>query len=80
MGERPRAEAGLTSFGRTLRLLRRRAGMSQPRLAATVFVSQPTVSRFESVRVGRPDAGSGDGPVDRWGAGGGRRAVRPDSG
>ncbi|MFD7829879.1 multiprotein-bridging factor 1 family protein [Kitasatospora sp. NPDC059803] len=38
----------MTSFGRTLRLLRRRAGMSQPRLAATVFVSQSTISRFES--------------------------------
>ncbi|MFJ8434068.1 helix-turn-helix domain-containing protein [Kitasatospora sp. NPDC094019] len=38
----------MTSFGRTLRLLRRRAGISQPVLAATVFVSQPTISRFES--------------------------------
>ncbi|MFJ4095092.1 helix-turn-helix domain-containing protein [Kitasatospora sp. NPDC089913] len=38
----------MTSFGRTLRLLRRRAGISQPALAATVFVSQPTISRFES--------------------------------
>ncbi|MFI6645301.1 helix-turn-helix domain-containing protein [Streptomyces sp. NPDC050504] len=38
----------MTSFGRTLRLLRRRAGMSQPDLAAKAFVSQPTISRFES--------------------------------
>ncbi|WP_372478759.1 helix-turn-helix domain-containing protein [Streptomyces albireticuli] len=38
----------MTSFGRTLRLLLRRAGMSQPDLAAKVFVSQPTISRFES--------------------------------
>ncbi|AUG75519.1 hypothetical protein CFP65_0557 [Kitasatospora sp. MMS16-BH015] len=38
----------MTSFGRTLRLLRQRAGISQPALAAQVFVSQPTISRFES--------------------------------
>ncbi|MEV7603084.1 helix-turn-helix transcriptional regulator [Kitasatospora sp. NPDC089797] len=38
----------MTSFGRTLRLLRRRAGVSQPALAARVFVSQSTISRFES--------------------------------
>ncbi|MER5863388.1 helix-turn-helix transcriptional regulator [Kitasatospora sp. NPDC002040] len=38
----------MTPFGRTLRLLRRRAGLSQPALAARVFVSQSTVSRIES--------------------------------
>ncbi|MFJ8473549.1 helix-turn-helix domain-containing protein [Kitasatospora sp. NPDC094011] len=38
----------MISFGRTLRLLRRRAGLSQPTLAGRVFVSQPTISRLES--------------------------------
>ncbi|MFE6056589.1 helix-turn-helix transcriptional regulator [Kitasatospora sp. NPDC056446] len=38
----------MTSFGRTLRLLRRRAGLSQPALAKRVFVSQASISRFES--------------------------------
>ncbi|MFJ8477721.1 multiprotein-bridging factor 1 family protein [Kitasatospora sp. NPDC094011] len=38
----------MNSFGRLLRLLRVRAGLSQPSLAAKVFVSQATISRFES--------------------------------
>ncbi|WP_369383756.1 helix-turn-helix transcriptional regulator [Streptomyces sp. cg36] len=38
----------MRAFGRTMKLLRRRAGLSQPALAAKVFVSQPTISRLES--------------------------------
>ncbi|MFI5527252.1 helix-turn-helix transcriptional regulator [Kitasatospora sp. NPDC051853] len=47
-GDLPGSEAGLNSFGRTLRLLRHRAGLSQPELAGKVFVSQATISRFEA--------------------------------